>query len=1177
MDSNPAKRRKTDHSSPGEFYATMNAESAAAASAGIFRPSTFILETAELLEQSRVDYGKLLPDSEELLRKLKSAVEAVETHGPVLIGKASSKFETKNSIRIPYPNPRPSDDSLVKLSIEKPTHCNVVGSFVLKTMARSQREFAVDMIVEMPRSLFQEKDYLNLRYFYKRAYYLANIAKSVSKALSDALNLSFEYLHDNQLLPILVATPVRKTTETEKGKPSGRRHHNECKIRIIPCVADGIFPKQKLFANKNCLRLDAAAEAKDLPATPFYNTTIKADGAYIAYLKLLHQTQKSCPAFVDACLLGRVWLQQRGFGGSVTRGGFGAFEWAALVALLMQTGNRKKVAGTILSTSLSSTQIFKAVVQFLSVTDLRNKPCIIGGNTPDVGVDALREGTPVLYDAGRQLNVGYKMSIWSAGLLKQYAKRTHQLLTDDSAADQFTLSFIARADIALEAYDMVFRIHKSKQATAAEENAIHRRGSLWEFGDNVFQTMKKALGDRAKLVHVKLPPQVGWALNEACSETAAAAGADSSQTSIVVGVVFDPANMARQVDHGPDAENKKEARKFREFWGERAELRRFKDGSIQETLVWTSCGTSALCEEITRYILGLRLGLVAKDHIEVAGGGFAAMVPLVAETDAATFTAARDAFSTLEQDLRSLEDLPLHIRQVSPIAVQLRSASIRLPAVQTERAALQPMEVVLYFEASGKWPDSLVAIQRAKMAFMLRIGSSLEGLRSGIETRLGLEDAQHETENQAFLDIVYADEAAFRLRVHSDLETSLLERQTKDKTAEQHVRASSAHLLATQRRLFDVLPLQNQTISTFCTRFPALSPTIRLAKRWFSAHKLSCHVSDEFVELVVLHVFLQGHPWETPGSPTAGLLRVLQFLARWDWRTEPLVVDTSELTAHLDTNETTDKTGDDAGAGGSTDPRTRLEAWRKIDPNMQHTVLFVAATHEMSGTAFTTAGGGSRPLPCKVVAGRMTSLARAACRLVKDRDVGVGSGSSDDLDARQLFQPSLHDYDVLIHLSPRLVRRLVHGEVEEADVDAPAKRRSAVFKNLDGRTGRDLRPLPCHPVQLLFDQLSEAYGGNGTAAPLVFFHGSCEDGDHVMAAMWNPQVQPRAFRINLPYSFRPVNTKTKKKRGSDDAEAVTDEPRAEDLVEVNRDAILAEVARIGGALIERIEVVGQQK
>ncbi|ERT02730.1 hypothetical protein HMPREF1624_01031 [Sporothrix schenckii ATCC 58251] len=1218
MDANPAKRRKTDHSGAGEPYGALPFD-AAAASAGLFRPSTFILETAELLQQSRVDYGKMLPNAEELLRNVKTAVESVDTHGPMLISKASASFEKKNAIKIPYPTPHPAEDSLLKLAMEPPAHCNVVGSYVLKTMVRSQRDATVDMIVEMPKTLFQDKDYLNLRYFYKRAYYLAHVTKAIAKsaALSDAIaDASFAYLGDNPLLPILVLTP--KATTPSAGKTS-RNSTLECKIRIVPCCPGGLFPSTKLLAGRNCLRPDAgtsettttstteSSESKTLPPTPFYNTTLKAESAYLPYLKLLHQAQKSCSAFVDACLLGRVWLQQRGFGSSMSRGGFGAFEFATVVALLLQTSSQKrtssgsgasgKKAASILSPSLSSTQIFKAVVQFLASTDFRTKPRVLGGQVADV--DSIKEGTPVLFDAGsRQLNIAYKMSAWSAGLLRQQAKRTHDLLKDDSVIDQFTPTFIARADIPLEAFDMVVRLRLPTSASSAahSEAAAHlsRHGAVWDFGDSVFQTMKRALGDRAQLIHIQLPTSSAWSVDATLPEPSSKG---APPTYVLLCISFDAANMARHIDHGPPAEDKKEAKKFREFWGERAELRRFKDGSILETLVWTAGQSPAgLCEEITRYILGQRLGLIVEGDIQVVAGSdtassFSALVPITPVVDAAAFTLAREAFTTLEADIRALEDLPLHVRQVSAIDPALRSATISPPAVQSPKAVLHPMEVALFFEASGKWPDNLAAIQRAKMAFLLRIGESLEaamaarGDSSSLETFVGLEnDEQAGTRktsfaNLAYLDIVYRDSAAFRLRIHSDLEEAILSRQTHDKTLDQHTRTTSASLLAAVRRTFSTLPLHTQTIATYCTRFPALSPTIRLVKRWFSAHKLTSHVSEEFVELVVLHVFLRPYPWQTPASVAPGLLRVLQFLARWDWRTEPLMVDTSGMAPMLPEEEAA------AAAAKAVDPRTRLEAWRKIDPNMNHTVLFVSTTHDSSGTAFTTdsSGGQSRPQPSKVVASRMTSLARAACRLVKETDVSSSptvSGSRAHLDPALLFQPSLGDFDILIHLSPRIVKRLVKGDIAEDGSNsgsASSKPRRSIYKNLDARTGRDLHVLPAHPVRLLLDQLDHVYGGGASAGgggvgPIVFFYGAPRDedndGDHIVAALWNPQLHPRSFRINVPCSFRPVVAANKRNKAKND-----DAAAAEPLIEVNREGILAEIARIGGSLIDRIEVV----
>lgn len=57
------------------------------------------------------------------------------------------------------------------------------------------------------QAIFQEKDYLNYRYFHKRAYYLASIAAELQDCQELGLKLSYSYLHDDLLRPILVASP----------------------------------------------------------------------------------------------------------------------------------------------------------------------------------------------------------------------------------------------------------------------------------------------------------------------------------------------------------------------------------------------------------------------------------------------------------------------------------------------------------------------------------------------------------------------------------------------------------------------------------------------------------------------------------------------------------------------------------------------------------------------------------------------------------------------------------------------------------------------------------------------------------------------------------------------------------------------------------------------------------
>ncbi|KAH8886483.1 Nrap protein [Thozetella sp. PMI_491] len=1084
MEEIPAKRRKLDHSSQNSGVITSTGLSG----------SAFAMQAGELLKEEKVAYENDLVGVDDLLHKVKASIEGTKSHEFLPVLEAAAKLNKLHHVKVPFPNPKPPSDSNYKVSFERPTVFNVVGSYVSRTMTRSQRDHAVDMIVAMPEAMLQAKDYLDMRYFYKRAYFLAVIANAVQVDLKGIVNTSFEYLCGNPLLPILSLQPEPTHGESQRSQLDYR-------IRIIPCAPDGFMPTSKLLPGAAMIR-KSAHEDKDHSSqpTPFYNSTLKAEACFPSYLRLLRQAEKNCPGFKDACMLGRIWLQQRGLGGAMSQGGFGSFEWAVLLALLLQGRSGKKNAS--LSTSLTSTQLFKALVQFLSVTSFAEKPYVLGPGNPSQ--EELVEPGPVLYDSARHLNIAFKMSSWSATILQHHAKQTNSLLSN-SAVEQFTPTFITKADAPLQLFDLVARL---RCEDGSEEDAS-RQGRNWGFANKVYSVLERAFGDRARLVYVFVPGLDKWPLSKS---------AVNKTSTIDVGILFNPANMSRQVDHGPSSEEKEEAKEFRRFWGDKAELRRFADGSILETLIWKSTTPTELCEEITRYSLRLHLnaGLLEGD-LTFYGHGFASLVP-IKDTDAAAFNAARKAFSSFERHIRDLEDLPLHVRQLAPTCPELRHTSIKAP-FGPSKSGPRPMETVLSFEVSGKWPENLAAVQRTKVAFLLKIASLLEQAKPEIRTYVGLGGVESDVQNLAFLDVVYDSGASFRLRIQSDLEEALLERRTKDKTTDERVRAQSATLLAALRRSCTQLPLLTQTVSTFATRFPALSPSIRLLKHWFNAHMLGCHFNEELIELVVLGVFSK-NPASAPSSASTGFLQALLFLAHWDWRTEPLVVDTS---------------GEMSPAAHAT-VSTRLEAWRQIDPNMNRVALIAATTHDYeSGTTYTTLGGQARP--SRVVATRMTALARSASRLVKERGI--------ELEPKTLFTPSLKDYDVLIHLNSKAAKNALRT-YETDDYDGVDVARHSKFKNLDERTGQDPLPLAQHPVVTFLDQLHASY--NGT---LLLFHGA-ED-DLVIGGIWNPGMEKRSFKPNLPSCYRPVVGE-------------------EGAVELNKDALLAEIARIGGSMVDRIEI-----
>lgn len=75
MTSAPAKRRKLGHTQDGAEVALESA-----ASTGISRFRAFFLEAEELLDSVGLDYGTALNGADDLLHRIKGAVEGIKAH-----------------------------------------------------------------------------------------------------------------------------------------------------------------------------------------------------------------------------------------------------------------------------------------------------------------------------------------------------------------------------------------------------------------------------------------------------------------------------------------------------------------------------------------------------------------------------------------------------------------------------------------------------------------------------------------------------------------------------------------------------------------------------------------------------------------------------------------------------------------------------------------------------------------------------------------------------------------------------------------------------------------------------------------------------------------------------------------------------------------------------------------
>lgn len=352
------------------------------------------------------------------------------------------------------------------------------------------------------------------------------------------------------------------------------------------------------------------------------------------------------------------------------------------------------------------------------------------------------------------------------------------------------------------------------------------------------------------------------------------------------------------------------------------------------------------------------------------------------------FAPSQKAFADLVRTLKGMDNLPLSLLNVFPVAEGLRYTSVFPPLpIDCDRFSLapdclkyvEPLDVVIQFESSGRWPDELAAIQKIKLAFFEKIARSFRDQVEGSVVAVAVDDVLDGEggiiQDNCSLELLVPSGFAFRLRIHHDREKTLLDRLIADKKGTKPaLRRAAQQALDIHLSRFTQLPRHHSAISTLHHLFPSFSMTVRLVKRWFAAHMLSPHVPAELIELICASVYLSPSTYAVPATHSAGFARVIMLLAQWKWKTAPLLVPLYSAA------------GLEAGQRVVFPKEQRaqaIEAFKKFrasDPNVSHGALFIATEEDPAGKVF-----GSRR-PGKVVVMRMAQIAKATLRCLEEND-----------------------------------------------------------------------------------------------------------------------------------------------------------------------------------------------
>ncbi|KAJ7178760.1 Nrap protein [Mycena crocata] len=1119
----------------------------------LFRSSTFKLQIDALLPNVRPKTARI-PPLDRFLQALHRVLTELAPVAPQHPLEASRKL-IKKGISVPYCLPQPAEDTNWKVAFERPSDITMVGSWPNKISVKGKdgSKFGVDLAVEMPPSLFQEKDYLNGRFFHKRAFYLATLAAGIQSSKSGLnVDITYESSSNDPRLTKLVLEPRQDESPNDFTKLNAR-------VCIIPVLsANSSIPLHRLSPSHSNIRISGDNDTVSRP-TPLYNSALLTALIPKTHLLATFALKEHTPSFSDALALLRVWANQRGYGeGSrmCVRGfdGMGSW-WASLLGFLV-FGEEPKGKGAkrkALGRGLSSYQLFRAALDFLSTHDFGNEA--VFHKTKEghrFSPDEYREHHEAVFvDSSSTLNMLSSIPLGSLQLLQNDARMTLEKLNGAPiGSDPFADVFLREQRDLSTRFDTIIRvdISSAKPRSPSLHSTLDIGSPAGALISSMAVLLRQGLGDRAKAITILHPSSSTRPLSQALP---------TNPDVLYIGLIHDPHNAFRLVDHGPAADETDPAvvERFRDFWGDKAELRRFKDGRIIESVVWDIKSADERAQVpamIVRQVLQRHFGLEDVTAMQTWHSGFDEVVRLP-ETVSRVYTGsgavvgfkgAMLAFDELVKQLKGLnEGLPLSLANVSAISEYLRYTSVFSPVPVSESLApslpqnaryLPSMEIVLQFEKSAKWPDDLRAIQKIKLAFFERVATALmtsvDGLKANVVVGDGVSTS--EIQDNSRLEIVTAAGWAFSAHIWHDREATLLDRLITGKNALPHINVPSEKKKGKEHheavdakelyvRRFIHAPRHHRAVAALNHRFVAYASTVRLVKRWLSAHwVMHGHVSDEAVEILCASFFIgdgrdlsidpenqTAERASVPGSKERGFATVVEFLKDWKWEDGLFVPlyggESSE--AHQTPTATGSRTG----------------VWK------------ISTEADSEGHIWTQNG------PDVMVAQRIRALAKATWGCLSEMEEGK-------LDVKSMFIHPTDDYDFLVRMDPAVLPRYA----QNIDSSLAANGRYANLPREDSLTVS--RP-GFDPARLLFDDLQRVYADT--------FKIFCDPlGGDRFGGVWDPTLkQPRPFRVLGGFSGLPVKKEKEKEKDKG-------------LVILNEAGVLSEIERLGAGVVCGITV-----
>jgi U3 small nucleolar RNA-associated protein 22 len=814
----------------------------------------------------------------------------------------------------------PTDDDYPKaFKFVPPESIQAIGGYTTRTSLK--RTNYIDLVVQVPAKCFEKKDVKNQRYHHKRALYLAQLARLLHGPTGFGLVDKVEYCfhHGDFLKPVIILTPRSpKLKELNILFQIFAVPEPDFDIKTSLLTPDHGNVAPKWFFAHSLHEYEATEEISKfmesdstVSSTPYYNSSILADIEMTANSDIIKEHIRPKTSIAEALLLTKIWLYQRELHQHFS------FILSMLLTYLI---TKQKV-----HRNMSSYQIFKVIVKTISEQDWTDPGLSFFDDSADK-LQSFRTAFPIVFlSPSGNLNLCYNVTKDMYARLKHEAKIAMDIFMSGSP-QTFDKLFLRKIDF-ISKFDVIVHIPKLSKKLP---NQIIYFKRLIDFGvisprlysDTILDLADRSLTDRVLLVQQN-PNDL---LVDRWSTKSIPLDPANDNHKLSLGLLLDAEKSLRVIDIGPDAQSP-EAEQFRQFWEPKSQLR-LQNGTISETVVWHVDSFSQR-RAIIKYILTHALKraninsvvvhyTLLERFIDLKNVYFTWRDDVLNQKENGDVRLKRKrldddddeelcgrpigigeevyqkvlhSYNEINKVLRSIQDMKHAITSIQPTSHHLRASGVFPPLpvnLQQRNKSLkrrkgvtmfpsdfeqigrvlfiEPVEILVTLESSGKWPSELEALEAEKLDYLIQLGESLKAKAYSIKF------------SEDHLDVLYG-QFVFRVRVRCQKELTMI-------TA-----ARGKQELHQRRYEHEILPRIHGALDQLYRQKPAFSLTCRLVKRWLSCHLMTSHINDITLDLIVAHLFLDSQPYTEPASSSCGFKRFLELVATHDWNESPLVVN----------------------------------------------------------------------------------------------------------------------------------------------------------------------------------------------------------------------------------------------------------------------------------------------